>query len=158
MFEIEQSNINGANLFLFGSPDSLLQAEEALFNSLNRLPFYTYINIGLESADQATLDILKKPVSAKIIRQAFLRMLEINRTYKNIEITANFVLGSDLPESHYSSLVDLIRNELDHVYSKGGIYLSPLYNGGDKKKMQKKFNELKRLSRLPTYIYLLQRL
>ena len=85
-------------------------------------------------------------------------MLDINRTYKNIEITANFVLGCDLPESHYSSLVDLTRNELDHVYSKGSIYLSPLYNCGDKKKMQKKFNELKRLSRLPTYIYLLQRL
>lgn len=157
-FGFDHSHLKGSNLFLFGSPDSLLQADAALFESLNRLPFYTYINIGLESADQATLDMLKKPVSAEMIRQAFLKMQHINKAYNNIEITANFVLGSDLPESHYDSLIDLTGNGLDHVYSKGSIYLSPLYNGSEKKQMQNTFNRLKRLIRLPTYIYLIQRL
>ena len=61
IFEFDRSNLKGANLFFFGSVDSILGANPTLFDRLETLPFSTYINIGLESADQETLNTLKKP-------------------------------------------------------------------------------------------------
>ena len=74
-------------LFLFGSVDSLLKSEDQLFEKLNHLPFYTYINIGFESVEAPTLAFIRKPVDAPRVREAFRKMLEINTTYANIEIT-----------------------------------------------------------------------
>ena len=163
IFKFDRSNIQGAWLFIFGSVDSLLQSDDSLFHSLNNLPYFTYINIGLESADPATLAILKKPISVKTVIEAFRKMVDINRRYERIEVTANFVLGGDLPHSHLVSLCSLTRNRLPHFYNKGAIYLSPLINGKTKKRetkreILKKFNEVKNMSRLPTLIYLIQRL
>jgi len=163
VLELEHSYLRGANLFLFGSAYSLLHAEEELFESLNNLAFFTYINIGLESADTETLAILKKPLTVEIINKAFIRMVEINRRYEKMEITANFVLGSDLPVAHLNSLCTLTREKLDHFYGKGAVYLSPLMNEetGSKearKKILTKFNEVKTLNRLATHLYLIQRL
>ena len=163
IFEFERSNLQGAWLFLFGSVDSLLKSEDSLFKSLNSLPFFTYINIGLESADPATLAVLKKPIAAETVIEAFFKMLDINRRYEKIEVTANFVFGGDLPRSHLFSLCELTRNKLTHFYNKGVIYLSPLIDGKTKvretkREMLRKFNEVKTLSRLPTFIYLIQRL
>lgn len=67
-------------LFLFGSADSLLNADNALFESLNRMPMVSYINIGLESADPATLKFLNKPLDIEKIEAAFRMMLDINRS------------------------------------------------------------------------------
>ena len=163
IFKFERSNLQGAWLFLFGSVDSLLKSEDSLFKSLNRLPFFTYINIGLESADPATLAVLKKPIAVETVIEAFFKMLDINRRYEKIEVTANFVFGGDLPRSHLFSLCELTRNKLTHFYNKGAIYLSPLIDGKTKvretkREMLRKFNEVKTLSRLPTFIYLIQRL
>ncbi len=158
IFRFEHSNLKGANLFLFGSVDSLNSAEDALFAALNKLPYYTYINIGLESFDQKTLDVLKKPVRVSAVAKAFFRMLEINRAYSNIEVTANFVDSRDLPGAHQAAMVDLIRNSMDRFYGKGAIYLSPLNGGVKNVEMQKRFLEIKNLSRLPIYLYLIQRL
>ena len=163
IFEFERSNLRDAHLFLFGSPDSLINSEDALFESLNSLPFSTYINIGLESADPATLVVLKKPITVEMVGEAFSRMLDINRRYEKIEVTANFIFGDNLPQNHISSFVELTRNRLDSFYSKGAIYISPLINGETKdvetkREMLRKFNEVKTLSRLPTFIYLIQRL
>ena len=164
LFDIEHSNIKDAYLFLFGSVDSLMSAEDLLFQALNSLPFYTYINIGLESADTATLGLLKKPVTTESVNDAFLRMMDINKRYDRIEVTANFVLDNDISEGHLSATIALVRNRLEHFYSKGAIYLSPLINGKNKKGLRKrrdivkKFNEIKTLSRLNTFIYLIQRL
>lgn len=163
IFEFERSNLRGAKLFLFGSADSLINSQDALFESLNRLPFSTYINIGLESADPATLAVLKKPITVEIVGEAFDRMLDINRRYEKIEVTANFLFADDLPQGHLPSFLELTRNRLNQFYSKGAIYLSPLINGGNKdvetkRKMLRKFNEVKTLSRLPTFLYLIQRL
>jgi hypothetical protein len=165
IFELERSYLRGSWLFLFGSAESIINSEEALFESLNSLPFYTYINIGLESADPITLSVLKKPITVEMIDEAFSRMLEINRRYEKIEVTANFIFGSDLPESHLSSFFELNGSRLDHFYSKGAIYLSPLINGMAKdgglnntRGILRKFNEVKILSHLPTFIYLIQRL
>lgn len=158
ILNLKSSYLKDPRLFLFGSVDSLLRADEATLMSLNKLPFYTYINIGLESADQQTLTLLGKPLTAEKIQQAFFKMIEVNRKFEHLEITANFLLSPDLPERHHESILSLTRDSLDRVYSKGDIYLSPLNPESNKKIIQNQFTELKNQSRQPTHIYLIQRL
>jgi hypothetical protein len=157
-FDFERSYIKNPALFLFGSADSLLNAGDKLFGALNRLPFYTYINIGLESADTATLSQLNKPLKVSKIKDAFQKMLDVNRRYLNIEITANFLLGDHLSPEHHAALIELIRSCLNRFYSKGAIYLSPLNTSRNRQSLLRQFIEIKNKSRLPTYLYLLQRL
>jgi len=169
-FDFKHSNMTGgAFMFLFASVDSLLGADETLFAALERLPFFTYINIGLESPDPATLDALKKPVRAKDVERAFDRMLDINRRFRQIEISANLVLGPHLPDSHFPSCVRLLEKKLSGFYSKGTLYMSPLLlsNSGNndpaqarkaKKKTLDQFLTIKRLKKLETLLYLIQRL
>jgi len=160
IFEFERSQLKGPWLFLFGSIDSLLRARDKLFDSLNGLPFYTYINIGLESADPATMEMLEKPAPIKSVIEAFDKMLEVNRRYERIEVTANFLFGDELPSAHIPSLVELTGSRLDHFWGKGGLYLSPLMDGRRKARadMIREFNEVKKRTRLPTFLYLIQRL
>jgi hypothetical protein len=158
IFRFERSNIKNPALFLFGSADSLLDAADKLFEALNRIPFYTYINIGLESADAETLAHINKPLEPAKIKDAFQKMLDINRRYLNIEITANFLLGDRLAPGHYAALIELIRSGLDRFYSKGAIYLSPLNTSRNREVLLKRFVEIKNKSRLPAYLYLIQRL
>jgi len=157
-FGFEEAHISGPALFLFGSVDSLLNAADDLFEALNRSPFYTYINIGLESADSATLTRIRKPLDIRRIEAAFMRMIELNRSCLNLEITANFLIGRRLSPDHYGSIVDLVHDRLDRFYSKGGIYFSPLDVRADAPDLLHKFFELKSLCRLPAFIYLIQRL
>jgi hypothetical protein len=157
-FGFEKAYVKNATLFLFGSVDSLLDAGNNLFEALNRLPFYTYINIGLESMDADTLRSIQKPLEIQKIEDAFRMMLAVNRGYPNLEITANFLLGDRLPPVHYQALIELIRNRLDRYYSKGAVYLSPLNTSHDNRRLLRTFVEIKNLSRLPTYLYLIQRL
>jgi hypothetical protein len=157
-FGFETAYVQNPVLFLFGSVDSLLRTDIGLIEALNSIPMYTYINIGFESADSATLARINKPLDIRKIEDAFKMMLEINRSYANIEITGNFLLGDRLPPEHYSSLVELVRNGLDRYYSKGAIYLSPLKGSRDNREMLNIFAKIKNLSRLPSYIYLIQRL
>ena len=158
ILDIKNSNIKEPRLFLFGSVDSMIQTDEAVFKALNKTPFYTYINIGLESADQETLDMLKKPVSSEKIQTAFFKMIDLNKKYENIEVSANFILGQYLSDRHYNSIVYLTRDILDRFFSKGNIYFSPLNPETNKKEIQEKFTWLKNQSRLPTHVYLIQRL
>jgi hypothetical protein len=163
ILEFNRSHMKGAYLFLFGSVDSLVNAKAGLFEMLNGLPFLTYINVGLESADQETLTALGKPIASKMIGEAFARMLEINKRYEKIEVTANFLLGSNLPQGHLPGSLDVIRNGLGRSYSKGALYFSPLMDGesmsGESRRtMLRRFGEIKSLSLLPTYLYLIQRL
>lgn len=155
---IDRSKMKEPRLFLFGSVDSMLRSDEDVFDMLNRLPFYTYINLGLESADADTFKAIEKPLTPKKVEKAFNRMMAVNQTYSNIEVTANFVYGANLPETHLPSIIDLTRNHLDHFHSKGTIYISPLETIGSKEKMRQEFTEFKKLCRLPCYIYLIQRL
>jgi radical SAM superfamily enzyme YgiQ (UPF0313 family) len=161
--ELSRSELRGARLFLFGSAESLLHLKESLFGALNRLPFVTYINVGLESADPDTLAALGKPIPVETVREALARMLAINRTYDRIEVTANFVFGGGLPPGHIPALMELNRNSLDHYYGKGAIYLSPLMgervkDQGMRRRWVRQFQEIKSRSRLPTFLYLIQRL
>ena len=49
--------LSRGELSSLGSVDSFLKAEESLFEALNRLPFRTYLKLGLESADQESLNL-----------------------------------------------------------------------------------------------------
>ena len=163
ILEFDCSYLKGTSLLFFGSIDSVIHSEERLFESLDRLPFSTYINVGLESNDPATLEGLKKPVSVEQVRKAFLRISDINRRYEKIEVTANFVFGKDLPASHLPSLIELIGDRPNVPSNKGAVYLSPLMEEGmrdkeSKRKLMRRFLKLKSQSRLPMFIYLIQRL
>lgn len=155
---MRDSFLKNPRLFLFGSVASFLSADSSLLDTLRRLPFYTYINLGLESVDPGTLSVLKKPVDAGDVRKAFDKMLTVNRQYGNIEVTGNFLLGDRLPDSHDRTLFDLLANGIDQPYGKGAVYLSPLEPGENGRKTLNRFFRLKRNSRLPVFIYLIQRL
>lgn len=155
---LRSAYMQGCALFLFGGVDSFLEKDAAFFRALDQLNCRVYINLGLESADQATLDYLQKPIFAAQVEESFRRMLELNDHYMNIEITANFVMGSHLHQNHYSSFLELVRNSLSTPRSKGTIYLSPLFDHAVSRSLLFEFNQLKRFSRLPTYLYTIQRL
>lgn len=157
-FKFARAYVNPPALFLFGSADSLLNAGDRLFDTLDKGPYQTYINIGLESADPATMTQINKPLDTNKIDDAFHKMLNINRSCLNIEVTANFLMGDKLTPDHYHSLVRLIRTRLKRYYSKGGIYLSPLKSSRNYRNLLRTFFNMKSLSRLPTFLYLIQRL
>jgi hypothetical protein len=158
MLNSQRSFMKGASLFLFGSVDSLLSSSETLYQSMNKSPYFTYINIGLESADQESLEILNKPITVKAVKNAFQRIADINRRYNRIEVTSNFVIGPGLPESHQESIIDCTRDNVVRTSHKGGIYLSPLYGVEMTRELRKYIYHIKNNCRLPVYLYLIQRL
>jgi hypothetical protein len=145
-------------LFLFGSVASLLHSNNALFERLNQLPFYTYINVGFESVDSSTLKLIGKPETGARVREAFAKMLEVNESFANIEITGNFILGEQLIPEHYRLLAALLQSQNAPPNSKGAIYLSPLKDNPKKRELLPHFSQLKERSRFPAFIYLIQRL
>jgi radical SAM superfamily enzyme YgiQ (UPF0313 family) len=145
-------------LFLFGSVSSFLGAGDVLFEKLNELPFYTYINMGLESIDSNTLLEIGKPVTVSQVKAAFQKMMEINAQYNGIDVTGNFIMGEDLSADHYESLGELLKNADVKNRSKGAIYLSPLKDSPHKRELLPQFYQLKQESRLQVFIYLIQRL
>ena len=153
-----KTRVTNPFLFMFGSVDSLLSSTRQVFEKLEGLPFYTYINIGLESIDTSTLAHIGKPLDASKVRRAFQKMLDINASYKKIEVTANFIIGEGLSDEHYESLKELLCNAPVVSGSKGGIYLSPLKDSPKKRELLPLMNEIKDQSNIPVFIYLIQRL
>jgi radical SAM superfamily enzyme len=143
-------------LYMFASVDSLLAAGYPLLAGLSKTGHYTYINMGLESAHTPTLKAIKKPLDADRVKEAFQRMLAINSEYSNIEVTANFLLGEDLPPEHLQSIMELLAGAPNH--GKGAVYLSPLLASQKRSELLKDFFALKEQSNLPAYVYLIQRL
>lgn len=157
-FDFRNSYMEGANIFMFGSVHSFLNAPETLFAFFNSLPCKTYINLGFESADPETLKYLNKPISREAIEQTFHRLMAVNRKYGQIEITMNFLLGPTLPPGHIDSIVGLLRDTLPHPYPKGTVYLSPLTDYEKKRHLRDLIEWIKIQSRLPVFAYLIQRL
>jgi radical SAM superfamily enzyme YgiQ (UPF0313 family) len=145
------------NLFIFGSVDSFLEADHSLFEGLERLPYRTSINIGLESPDQETLDRLGKPLQADRVREAFRQMQEVNRCWSRITVSCNFVLGSDLPLRNVEAIQTMLEEETREK-GKGVAYLSPLIGASQRRQILKEFGEIKRSSPLPVFIYMAQML
>ncbi len=145
------------NLFLFGSVDALLEANDSLFDRLERLPYHTTVNVGLEALDQDTLDLLGKPLRPEKIHAAFRKLLAINRCYDHVTVSCNFVLGRDLPRRHMEAVKALLSGA-PAVRGKGVVYLSPMIGAAGRRQTLKEFSEIKMNSLLPVYLYLAQRL
>jgi len=158
IFDIKNSHMQEPRLFLFGSAKSFLDKDEDFWKKINRLPFYTYANIGLESFDDPTLQHVKKPVSSAVMQKAFKRMQKINKSYENIEITANILIGENLPSGHIPELTAQIDEAEKEAPGKGCIYISPLKGSQKSKKLLDQFRSIKQKSRLRTFLYLIQRL
>ncbi len=158
--EIENSYLKGAHLYLFGSVDALLSAEDRLFQALQQFPYQTFINIGTESADAATLKAIRKPLTAQKVKAAFQKLIAVNRLYSKIEISANIVLAENLPKTHLLAYFDLLQTILERPYSKGSVYFSPLFSKEFTvpENIMREFYKIKTQSRLPCYLYLIQRL
>lgn len=150
--------IREPSVFLFGSATSLLNTPRSFFQALEERPYRVYINIGLESADQKTLEMLGKPLTSQMVTDTFDLMQEINERFTKTEVTANFVLDDELPPGHLEAFSGLVRDRLARPKPKGCIYLSPLRFGQPSRSKTFEFNRLKLLSRLPTYLYIIQRL
>ncbi|MGM0423739.1 MAG: radical SAM protein [Thermodesulfobacteriota bacterium] len=154
---LQDSVLQGNSLYLFGSVDSLLDTSQELFQELAARPWSCYINIGLESADQQTLDLLGKPVQASQVRRAFRRMQDLNQRFSNLELTGNFILDKDLPQGHWEAVLDLLQAQAKPLGDKGSIYFSPL--GRQNIRWQRDaFRRIKFRSRLPVYLYVILRL
>lgn len=145
-------------LYLFGSVGSFLEARPAFLEHLNRLPFYTYINIGFESIDSETLSLIGKPITSEQVKEAFEKMIEINAVFDQIEVTGNFVAGDNLSPEHEGSLADLLKHADSKKQSKGTVYISPLKETPKKRELLPRFYKIKEESRLPVFVYLIQRL
>jgi hypothetical protein len=101
---------------------------------------------------------LGKPLHASMINEAFGKILAVNDDYPNIEVTANFVIGKGLSAEHYESVKELLRTASISSKGKGVVYLSPLQNSPKKRELLPLVNEIREQSKLPVYIYLIQRL
>ncbi len=145
-------------LYLFGSVGALLKGDTSLFEQLDQLPFYTYINIGFESFDPGTLEEIGKPVTTGQVEAAFEKMIEINDTYDTIEVTGNFIAGDRLSPEHDASLARILNHSRGNRKPKGAVYLSPLKDSPKKRELLPRFYDIKEKSRLPVYVYLIQRL
>lgn len=153
-----QSFMKKPRLYFFGSVDALLNTGDALFEGLEQLDFQTYINIGLESADQQTLDRIGKPITREKVVKAFERMQAVNRKYSRVEMTCNFIMDEGLPKGHNSAMMELVREKLEFTQPKGSVYLSPLRFGRPSREVLFDFYHLKTQSRLPMFLYIIQRL
>lgn len=145
------------NLFLFGSVDSFLDADDSLFDRLNGLPYHTVINVGLESCDQETLNLLGKPLRAEKVRSAWRKIQEVNLSYNNLTVSCNFILGQDLPSRHVTAIQTLM-SEGVKARGKGVVYLSPLLGAANRRQILREFREIKINSPLAVFLYLAQRL
>ncbi|MFO7801248.1 MAG: radical SAM protein, partial [Desulfovermiculus sp.] len=154
---LHESLLQNRYLFLFGSVDSLLQAGDTLWARLQELPYHVYINIGLESGHQPTLDAIRKPIDTCRVFEAYDRMLEINKNMSNIEITANMLMDLDMHPGHWQSLQEMIQDRPGQMLTKGAVYLSAMSRQSAKDQIRM-FQGLKRRSKIPLYLYLLQRL
>jgi hypothetical protein len=157
-FGFARTYMKHPRIYMFGSVDSLLNADMTMFDALNRLPFETYINIGLESHDPATLEQIGKPITAGKVSRAFDRLGEINQAFPNIEMTGNFIMDDHLPPTHIPSMLALVRDRIPRPAAKGSIYLSPLQFGKPSREVLYDFYRLKTACRLPMFLYIIQRL
>jgi Radical SAM superfamily len=157
-FNFKNSYMGPGNLFLFGSADALLNKSNGDFDKIATLPFKVYINVGLESVDQDTLDMLGKPLTSEKVTEAYKRIRDINIRYDNIEISSNFIIDDSLPQNHYSSFLNLVNTECNTFRDKGDVYMSPLRINKPSRQELYKFYEMKIKSSAPTLLYIIQRL
>ncbi len=146
------------SIFLFGSAGSFLKSDESVFKKLNNLPYKTFINLGFEAFDELTLNKLGKPITPDMVKKSLYKMIEINGSFENIEITANFLLGTTFSDEHHDALIDLLGNLPEGSGKRGCLYLSPLVETQHREEVLPMFHRIKKESGIPAFIYLIQRL
>lgn len=157
-FEFENHAGGTPSLFLFASAGSFLQTDPKAFDDLNALPYKSYINIGLESYDEPTLKQLGKPITPAMVSEALHSMIHVNQTFDNVEVTANFLLGTPFSDDHRERLTSLLSDLPKTSGKRGCVYLSPLIETLHREEVLPMFHDIKKKSVLPVYIYLIQRL
>jgi hypothetical protein len=158
IFQFDHSVMSGKYVFMFASADSLLNKPLIFFEKLNQSSAQVFINVGLESFDQSTLDLLGKPLTVSKVKQAFEKAQDINHRFSHIEITCNLLMDDQLPTTHLQTMMEQLNENQARPKSKGGIYLSPLKFDQPSRQVLYDFYRLKTKSRFPTYLYIIQRL
>lgn len=146
------------SLFLFGSAGAFLKTGERDFERLNALPYKSYINLGLESFDGPTLKKLGKPITPDMVSRALEKLVYVNATWDKVEVSANFLLGTPLSTEHGQALGEWLSRLPKDAGRRGCVYLSPLIEILHREEVLPMFHEIKNVSVLPVYIYLIQRL
>lgn len=157
-FQFENHIGGKSSAFLFGSASSFLKTDEGDFKRLNELPYKIYINLGLETFDELTLQQLGKPITSEMVTQSLQKMITINGTFSNIEVSANFLLGTTFSDAHHDALIKNLSDLPDGSGSSGCLYLSPLVETQHREEVLPMFHKIKKESVLSTFIYLIQRL
>lgn len=158
IFQFSDNRGGTPSLFTFGSAGSFLKADATLFERLNTLPYKSYINLGLEAYDSDTLKKIGKPITPDMVVRSVRKMIHVNESYENIEVSANFLLGTTFSEEHHIALTELLSNLPEGSGKRGCVYLSPLIETQHRDKVLPMFHDIKEKSGLSVYIYLIQRL
>ncbi len=143
--------------FLFASVPSFMQINDYDIIRLTAFPAKIFINVGIESFDQNTLHILRKPVTAEENRKAFARILKINRVHDNLNISVNLIDGNSVGHDHISATIDVL-SHINRFDPYTTIYLSPLMNDFHRKGFLAHLQRLKSMGKLAVFPYLIQRL
>lgn len=155
LFAGDRAMAHRPSLFLFGSPDALLEVSDEGWEALNALPFQVKINTGVESLDPSTLDYLGRPTPLSLVEEAVRRADEVTRRYDRVSVSLNMVTGATLSSSHHGALARFVASRGTR---DAPLYLSPLKGHADRRATMAEFTALKRISRAPVFLYLLQRL
>ncbi len=153
-FNIGSSVMEGSNLFLFGSVGSFLEHGIADILELEQLPYENiYLNLGLESFNQDSLEMLGKPVKGLQVLQAFHQGLKIAELSAKLNVSFNLVLGRTLPPQHIKDLENSLTT-VSPTHGRCAIYISPLqYESWRLGELARTILRLKALSRLDLYLY-----
>lgn len=160
--DLAHSRLRPRRLFLFASASSLLEVPAAAWRRLSRLPFELSINVGLESPHPRLLAELGKPLDPAQVEAALARLLEVNRSQPDIEVSANFLLFGQAPlqRLQHQALVELLRRLAPRRRGRGAIYLSPVRTRGgellgdwSRRRLITEIHRLKLELPLPTYLY-----
>lgn len=149
--------IKPLTFFLFASVPSLMQLKDHDLTRLAKTQAKVFINVGIESFDQETLNILRKPVSAEENLQAFARILRINRTRGDLNISVNLVSGNSVGAGHIPAIINML-SRINGFDPYTTIYLSPLIGDFNRKKFLAELNLLKSIRKIEIFPYLIQRL
>ncbi len=153
-FGIGSSIMQGTNLFLFGSVRSLLMHGLDDLLELDKIPYSkVFINLGLESFHENTLERLGKPLSSLEVLQAFDKGLELARRGRKLNVSFNFVIGKDLPNGHLQTMEKYL-SSISLPPDRCTIYISPLqhekWRPGE---LMRQVMHLKAKSRLRLHLY-----
>lgn len=153
-FELARSYHPFPRLFLFSGAEAFLSLDARSVAALERLPYSgVHVNVGVESLDGATLEILGKPLSARAARECVERAFELNRRPGPLEVGLNFVSGDSLPPSHWRLLEEALCRPGPRL-CKGAAYVSPL--GGcvrEPRELRRRVLELKARASIPLFLY-----